>query len=107
MVKFVQMLFCDRNVSPRTIGQRRNIRLCGNAGFFTVLAVLARNGATCTLFREPLSSELYADNKEVFRRFAIDSKSACKIAVFPVYFGCSQNENGHFNHMKHFCNIMR
>ena len=76
-------------------------------GLFTARIVLPRNGATCTLFREPLSSELYADNKEVFRRFAIASKSACKIAVFPVYFGCSQNENGHFNHMKHFCNIMR
>ena len=107
MVKFVQMLFCDRNVSPRTIGQRRNIRLCGNAGFFTVLAVLARNGATCTLFREPLSSELYAEHRETFRRFAIASKYAYKITVFPVRFGCPQNGHDHFIRMERLYKYMR
>ena len=105
MVKFVQMLFCDRNVSPRTIGQRRNIRLCGNAGFFTVLAVLARNGATCTLFREPLSSELYAEHRETFRRFAIASKYAYKITAVPVRFGYSPNGHDHFKPVKHQRNI--
>lgn len=100
MVKFVQMLFCDRNVSPRTIGQRRNIRLCGNAGFFTVLAVLARNGATCTLFREPLSSELYAEHRETFRRFAIASKYAYKITAFTDRFRCGQNDHTYFTAQK-------
>ena len=38
MVKFVQMLFCDRNDSLRIVGQRRNIRLYRNAGLFTVRA---------------------------------------------------------------------
>ena len=105
MVKFVQMLFCDRNVSPRTIGQRRNIRLHGDVGLFTVRIVLPQNGATCTLFREPLSGELYADNKEVFRRFVIASNSAREIAVFSGCFGCPQNGNNLFIRMKHFCNI--
>jgi|GEM_PF-5450393 len=107
MVKFVQMLFCDRNGFLRIVGQQRNIRLHGNVGLFTVRIVLPRNDATCTLFREPLYGELYADNKEVFRCFVIASKSTCKIAVFPVYFGCSQNGHDHFNPMKRFCNIMR
>ena len=81
-------MFCDRNVSPRASGQRRTIQFRGNVGLFTVLAVLARNGATCTLFREPLSSELYAEHRETFRRFAIASKYAYKITAFPVRFGC-------------------
>jgi len=99
------LLFCDRNVSPRAIGQRRNIQFRGNVGLFTVLAVLARNGATCTLFREPLSSELYAEHRETFRRFAIASKYAYKITAFPVRFVCPQNGNNLFIRMKHFCNI--
>jgi hypothetical protein len=72
---------------------------------FIVRAVLSQNGVICSPFREPLFGELYADNKEVFRRFVIASKSACKIAVFPGCFSCSQNENDHFNPVKRFCNI--
>ena len=83
MVKFVQMLFCDRNGFLRIVGQRRNIRLRRNAGLFTVRAVLLRNGEICTPFREPPFSELYADNREIFRRFEIALKYACKIASFP------------------------
>ena len=105
MVKFVQMLFCDRNGFLRIVGQQRNIRLHGNVGLFTVLAVLARNGATCTLFREPLSSELYAEHRETFRRFAIASKYAYKITAFPVRFGYSPNGHDHFKPVKHQRNI--
>ena len=105
MVKFVQMLFCDRNGFLRIVGQQRNIRLHGNVGLFTVRIVLPRNDATCTLFREPLYGELYADKGETFRRFAIASNSACKIAVFPVYFGCSLNGHDHFKPVKHQRNI--
>ena len=99
MVKFAQMLFCDRNASPRIVGQRRNIRLRGNVGLFAVWAVLLRNGAICSSFREPPSGELYAEHKETFRRFAIASKYAYKITAFPVRFGCPQNGYDHFIRM--------
>ena len=105
MVKFVQMLFCDRNVSPRTIGQRRNIRLHGNVGLFTVRIVLSRNGTICTPFRESLFCEQCADNREIFRRFATASKYTYKITAFPIRFGCPQNGNDHFIRIKHSCNI--
>ena len=83
MVKFVQMLFCDRNDSLRIVGQRRNIRLYRTAGLFTVRAVLSQNAAICTAFREPPSGELYTDKRETFRRFEIALKYACKITTFP------------------------
>ena len=100
MVKFAQMLFCDRNDSLRIVGQRRNIRLHRNAGLFTVRAVLSQNAAICTSFREPPSGELYTDKRETFRCFEIALKYACKITAFPVRFGCSQNGHDHFIRMK-------
>jgi len=69
MVKFAQMLFCDRNNSSRIVGRRRNIWLRGNTGLFTVWAVSARDGAACAQFREPLFGELCADKEKTFRRF--------------------------------------
>ena len=96
MVKFVQMLFCDRNGFLRIVGQRRNIQLRENVGFFIVRAVSARDSAACAQFHEPLFGELCADKEKTFRRFVIASKYACKITAFPVRFGCSQNGNDHF-----------
>ena len=83
MVKFVQMLFCDRNGFLRIVGQQQIIGLRRNTGLFTVRAVLSRNGAIYTPFREPPSSELYTDKKETFHHFAIALKYACKITAFP------------------------
>ena len=103
------MLFCDRNDSLRIVGQRRNVRLRGNVGLFTVLAVLSQNAAICTSFREPPSGELYTDKRETFRRFEIALKYACKITAFTdhTYFiaqkrkefhgsGGGQNVHNHF-----------
>ena len=94
------MLFCDRNGFLRIVGQQRNIRLHGNVGLFTVRIVLPRNDATCTLFREPLYGELYADNKEVFRCFEIALKYACKITAFTDRFRCGQNDHTYFTAQK-------
>jgi len=66
---------------------------------------LSRNGTICTPFREPPSGELYADNRDIFRRFAIASKYAYKITTFPVRFGCPKNGNDHFIRMNHSYNI--
>jgi hypothetical protein len=96
MVKFVQMLFCDRNDSLRIVGQRRNIRLHRNAGLFTVRAVLSQNAAICTSFREPPSGELYTDNRETFRCFVIATKYTCKITSFADRFSCGQNEHTNY-----------
>ena len=96
MVKFMQMLFCDRNDSPRIVGQRRNIRLRRNAGLFTVRAVLSQNAVVCTLFREPLSGELYTDKRETVHRFEIALKYACKITAFTNRFCCGQNAHTYF-----------
>ena len=93
MVKFAQMLFCDRNDSPRIVDQRRNIRLRGNTGLFTVWAVSARDGAACAQFREPLFGERCADKGETFRRFEIALKYACKITAFTDRFNCGQNDH--------------
>ena len=84
MVKFAQMLFCDRNNSSRIVDQSRNIRLHGNTGLFPVRAVSARDDAACAQFREPLSGERCAEKGETFRRFVIASKYACKITASPV-----------------------
>jgi hypothetical protein len=96
MMKFVQILFCDRNASPRIVGQQRNIRLRGNVGLFTVLAVLSQNAAICTSFREPPSGELYTDKRETFRSFEITLKYACKITAFTDRFNCGQNDHTYF-----------
>ena len=74
-------------------------------GLFTVLAVLARDSAVRAWSREPLSSELYAEHRETFRRFAIASKYAYKITAFPVRFGYSPNGYDHFKPVKHQRNI--
>ncbi|MDY3222853.1 hypothetical protein [Faecalibacterium prausnitzii] len=100
MVKFVQMLFCDRNDSLRIVGQRRNIRLHRNAGLFTVRAVLSQNAAICTSFREPPSGELYTDKRETFRCFEIALKYACKITAFTDRFRCGQNDHTYFTAQK-------
>ncbi|OUN31495.1 hypothetical protein [Blautia sp. An81] len=100
MVKFVQMLFCDRNDSLRIVGQRRNIRLHRNAGLFTVRAVLSQNAAICTSFREPPSGELYTDKRETFRCFEIALKYACKITAFADRFRCGQNDHTYFTAQK-------
>ena len=105
MVKFVQMLFCDRNGFLRIVGQRRNIQLHENVGFFIVRAVSARDSAACAQFHESLFDELCADNRETFRRFAIASKYAYKITAFPVRFGYSPNGHDHFKPVKHQRNI--
>lgn len=96
MVKFAQMLFCDRNAFPCIVGQRRNIRLRENVGLFTVRAVLLQNAAICTLFREPPSGELYTDKRETFRHFEIALKYACKITAFTDRFSCGQNAHTYF-----------
>ena len=105
MVKFVQMLFCDRNGFLRIVGQRRNIQLRENVGFFIVRAVSARDGAACAQFREPLFGERCADKGETFRCFVIASKYAYKITAFPVRFGYSPNGHDHFKPVKHQRNI--
>jgi len=84
MVKFAQMLFCDRNAFLRIVGQQRNIRLRGNAELFTIRTVSARDDATRTQLREPLSGERCAEKGETFRRFVIASKYACKITSFSL-----------------------
>jgi len=96
MVKFVQMLFCDRNDSLRIVGQRRNIQLRRNVGFFIVRAVSARDSAACAQFHESLFDELCADNKETFRRFEIASKDTCKITSFADRFRFGQNDHTYF-----------
>ena len=100
MVKFVQMLFCDRNDSLRIVGQRRNIQLRENVGFFIVRAVSARDSAACAQFHESLFDELCADNRETFRRFEIASKDTCKITAFTDRFRCGQNDHTYFTAQK-------
>ena len=96
MVKFVQMLCCDRNGFLRIVGQRRNIQLRENVGFFIVRAVSARDSAACAQFHESLFDELCADNRETFRRFEIASKDTCKITSFADRFRCGQNDHTYF-----------
>ena len=91
--------------APRIVDWRRNIQLRRNVGLFTVLAVLARDSAVRARFREPLSGELFAEHRDIFRRFAIASKYAYKITAFPVRFGCPQNGHDHFIQMKRLYNI--
>ena len=99
-MKFVQILFCDRNASPRIVVQQRNIRLRGNAGLFTIRTVSARDDATCAQFREPLFGERCADKGETFRRFEIALKYACKITAFTDRFRCGQNDHTYFTAQK-------
>ena len=107
MMKLVIPPFCDRNGSLCTVGQRRKIRLRGNAGLFAVHAISARNGAARAQFREPLSCELCADNGDIFRRFAIASKYASKITAFPVSVWLSPKRERPLCRAKVFLQYMR
>jgi len=82
MIELFKRLFYDRNDSPCIVGQRRNIRLRGNAGLFIIWAVSARDSAAYAQFREPLFCERCADKGEEFLCFAIASKYARKNTSF-------------------------
>ena len=96
MIELFKRLFYDRNASPCIVGQRRNIRLRGNAGLFIVQAISAQDGAAYAQFHEPLSGEPCADKGEEFLCFAIASKYTCKITSFFDRFSRGQNDSDYF-----------